>query len=172
MRKAACGVAAGRLPWVCCQASSCSDVGSAAWQSWTAGASLGGQLRRGSCCCDPAELFAFASAALAVGLRRAPAQHPGAPPRFATHWAPCSAQFTNLSKDFKGTLDYILYTSDSLVPCAVLDLPEEADMLRSGTPCLPNESWPSDHIALATEFAYSQQARHADPASFIPAHPI
>ena len=80
-------------------------------------------------------------------------------------------QFTNLSKDFKGTLDYILYTSDSLVPCAVLDLPEEADMLRSGTPCLPNESWPSDHIALATEFAYTQQARHADPATFIPAHP-
>ena len=39
-------------------------------------------------------------------------------------------QFTNLSKDFKGTLDYILYTNDSLVPCAVLDLPEEGDMQR------------------------------------------
>ena len=37
-----------------------------------------------------------------------------------------------------------------------------------GVPCLPNESWPSDHIALACEFAYSQGARHADPASFIP----
>ena len=41
-----------------------------------------------------------------------------------------AVQFTNLSKDFKGTLDYILYTSDSLVPCAVLDLPEEGDMHR------------------------------------------
>ena len=41
-------------------------------------------------------------------------------------------------------------------------------MSMQGVPCLPNESWPSDHIALACEFAYSQGARHADPASFIP----
>ena len=35
------------------------------------------------------------------------------------------AQFTNVSKDFKGTLDYILFTTDSLAPCALLELPEE-----------------------------------------------
>ena len=35
-------------------------------------------------------------------------------------------QFTNVSKDFKGTLDYILFTTDSLVPAALLDMPDES----------------------------------------------
>ena len=29
-------------------------------------------------------------------------------------------RFTNVTRDFKGTLDYILYTTDSLVRCATL----------------------------------------------------
>lgn len=31
--------------------------------------------------------------------------------------------FTNVTKDFRGTLDYILYTNTSLRPTAVLELP-------------------------------------------------
>ncbi|KAK9791810.1 hypothetical protein WJX73_004281 [Symbiochloris irregularis] len=37
-------------------------------------------------------------------------------------------KFTSMSKNFKGTLDYILYTSDSLVPTAALDLPEDSEV--------------------------------------------
>ena len=114
------------------------------------------------CCCDP--MLHWGSCSL-------PAQcNKQSPQQQQQQQALCGAVHQP-EQGLQGTLDYILYTSDSLVPCAVLDLPEEADMLRSGTPCLPNESWPSDHIALATEFAYSQQARHADPATFIPAYP-
>ena len=65
-------------------------------------------------------------------------------------------QFTSLGKDFQGTLDYILYTSDSLVPTAALDLPEEADVSSPEGPGIPNERWSSDHIALLAEFAYRQ----------------
>ena len=38
------------------------------------------------------------------------------------------AQFTNVGKDFKGTLDYILYTTDSLAPVAMLELPDESEV--------------------------------------------
>lgn len=35
--------------------------------------------------------------------------------------------FTNITKDFRGTLDYVLYTTDSLVPGAALELPDESE---------------------------------------------
>lgn len=63
-------------------------------------------------------------------------------------------QFTNLSKNFKGTLDYIFYTPESLVPVSTLELPEESEIMRLGG--LPNEIWSSDHIALIAEFQYIQ----------------
>lgn len=66
-----------------------------------------------------------------------------------------SVQFTNMGRDFQGTLDYVLYTTNSLVPTATLELPEESDLKdmrhRAG---LPNETWSSDHIALLAEFHY------------------
>ncbi len=33
-----------------------------------------------------------------------------------------------MTRDFKGTLDYILYTSDSLAPAALLELPDESEV--------------------------------------------
>ncbi len=62
-----------------------------------------------------------------------------------------------MSKDFKGTLDYILYTTDSLVPVALLDLPDESLVQKNRQVGLPNEHWSSDHIALMAEFQYRQQ---------------
>ena len=41
-------------------------------------------------------------------------------------------RFTNMTRTFKGTLDYILYTSNSLAPTAVLELPDE---LEVSVPC-------------------------------------
>ena len=61
-------------------------------------------------------------------------------------------QFTNMTKGFKGTLDYILYTTEALQPTACLELPEEADLGKGSG--LPNEHWSSDHIALMAEFQY------------------
>jgi CCR4-NOT transcription complex subunit 6 len=72
-------------------------------------------------------------------------------------WGLCRVQFTNVSKDFKGTLDYILYTTDSLVPVALLDLPDESLVQKHKQSGLPNEHWSSDHIALMAEFQYRQQ---------------
>lgn len=62
-------------------------------------------------------------------------------------------QFTNMSQSFTGTLDYVLYTTDSLVPSATLELPDQSDIRT-----LPNESWSSDHIALMAEFSYVRKA--------------
>jgi len=67
-------------------------------------------------------------------------------------------RFTNITRDFKGTLDYILYTSDSLAPGALLELPEEAEVKPRPSAGLPNDTWSSDHIALMAAFHYRQGA--------------
>lgn len=58
--------------------------------------------------------------------------HP-APNPMLTHifspWPPFPLnRFTNATRDFKGTLDYILFTTDSLVPSASLELPDETEV--------------------------------------------
>jgi CCR4-NOT transcription complex subunit 6 len=63
-------------------------------------------------------------------------------------------RFTNITRDFKGTLDYVLYTRDSLAPCAALELPDESEIRTRTNAGLPNDQWSSDHIALMCEFQY------------------
>ncbi|GLT96233.1 hypothetical protein SLE2022_138740 [Rubroshorea leprosula] len=58
--------------------------------------------------------------------------------------------FTNCTRDFIGTLDYIFYTADSLAVESLLELLDE-DSLRKDT-TLPSPEWSSDHIALLAEF--------------------
>ncbi|GLT96229.1 hypothetical protein SLE2022_138700 [Rubroshorea leprosula] len=58
--------------------------------------------------------------------------------------------FTNCTRDFIGTLDYIFYTADSLAVESLLELLDE-DSLRKDT-ALPSPEWSSDHIALLAEF--------------------
>ncbi|KAE9619497.1 putative poly(A)-specific ribonuclease [Lupinus albus] len=60
--------------------------------------------------------------------------------------------FTNVTRDFIGTLDYIFYTADSLVVESLLELLDE-ERLRKDT-ALPSPEWSSDHIALLAEFRY------------------
>ena len=63
-------------------------------------------------------------------------------------------RFTNMTRDFKGTLDYILYSKNSLVPSATLELPDESEVKTRANSKLPNDVWSSDHIALMAEFQY------------------
>ncbi|KAL6757408.1 phosphatase family [Haematococcus lacustris] len=62
--------------------------------------------------------------------------------------------FSIVTKEFRGTLDYILYTKNSLQPTAVLELPCESDLLTRPDEHLPNAQYSSDHIALLAEFQY------------------
>ncbi|GMI64700.1 hypothetical protein like AT3G58580 [Hibiscus trionum] len=65
--------------------------------------------------------------------------------------------FTNCSRDFIGTLDYIFYTADSLTVESLLELLDE-DSLRKDT-ALPSPEWSSDHIALLAEFRCVPRSR-------------
>uniref|UniRef100_A0A2N9FZ37 poly(A)-specific ribonuclease n=1 Tax=Fagus sylvatica TaxID=28930 RepID=A0A2N9FZ37_FAGSY len=65
--------------------------------------------------------------------------------------------FTNCTRDFIGTLDYIFYTADSLTVESLLELLDE-ESLRKDT-ALPSPEWSSDHIALLAEFRCMPRAR-------------
>lgn len=65
--------------------------------------------------------------------------------------------FTNCTRDFIGTLDYIFYTADSLTVEALLELLDE-ESLRKDT-ALPSPEWSSDHIALLAEFRCKPRIR-------------
>ncbi|XP_051148555.1 carbon catabolite repressor protein 4 homolog 1-like isoform X2 [Andrographis paniculata] len=65
--------------------------------------------------------------------------------------------FTNCSRDFIGTHDYIFYSADSLTVESLLELLDE-DSLRKDT-ALPSPEWSSDHIALLAEFRCKPRSR-------------
>ncbi|KAL9266810.1 Carbon catabolite repressor protein 4 homolog 1-like protein [Drosera capensis] len=65
--------------------------------------------------------------------------------------------FTNCTRDFIGTNDYIFYTADSLTVDSLLELLDE-DSLRKNT-ALPSPEWSSDHIALLGEFRVKPRNR-------------
>ncbi|EPS63174.1 hypothetical protein M569_11614, partial [Genlisea aurea] len=58
--------------------------------------------------------------------------------------------FTNCTRDFIGTSDYIFYSADSLSVESLLELLDE-EGVRKDT-ALPSPEWSSDHIALLAEF--------------------
>ncbi|XP_059646437.1 carbon catabolite repressor protein 4 homolog 1-like [Cornus florida] len=65
--------------------------------------------------------------------------------------------FTNCTRDFIGTVDYIFYSADSLTVESLLELLDE-DSLRKDT-ALPSPEWSSDHIALLAEFRCKPRTR-------------
>ncbi|KAI3426985.1 hypothetical protein D9Q98_006929 [Chlorella vulgaris] len=80
-------------------------------------------------------------------------------------------KFTNIGREFRGTLDYILFTTDSLVPAAALELPDESECRSKSNTGLPNEAWSSDHVALMAEFRYVQPASAAAATAGAPGTP-
>ncbi|XP_008796674.2 carbon catabolite repressor protein 4 homolog 1-like isoform X1 [Phoenix dactylifera] len=65
--------------------------------------------------------------------------------------------FTNCTRDFIGTVDYIFYTADSLTVESLLELLDE-ESLRKDT-ALPSAEWSSDHLALLAEFRCKPRVR-------------
>ncbi|KAK4481741.1 hypothetical protein RD792_012651 [Penstemon davidsonii] len=65
--------------------------------------------------------------------------------------------FTNCTRDFIGTHDYIFYSADCLTVESLLELLDE-DGLRKDT-ALPSPEWSSDHIALLAEFRCKPRTR-------------
>jgi mRNA deadenylase 3'-5' endonuclease subunit Ccr4 len=57
-----------------------------------------------------------------------------------------------LCREFKATLDYVLYTRDSLAPSGLLELPSDAEVMSKPGDSLPNANWSSDHVCLMSEF--------------------
>lgn len=65
--------------------------------------------------------------------------------------------FTNYTHSFIGALDYIWYGADSVVPTAILEMPDQSmlfgeDAETDAQGGIPNAQWSSDHVALVTEF--------------------
>jgi len=57
--------------------------------------------------------------------------------------------YTNYTSDFKGTIDYILYSKSTLIPRRLLKLPQNGDITEKS---LPNGQYPSDHLPIMSEF--------------------
>ncbi|VFQ71913.1 unnamed protein product [Cuscuta campestris] len=66
--------------------------------------------------------------------------------------------FTNCTRDFISTHDYIFYSADSLTVVSLLELLDE-DSVRKDT-ALPSPEWSSDHIALLAEFRCKPKQKH------------
>ena len=60
--------------------------------------------------------------------------------------------FTNYTKNYKGTLDYILYSSKSVEAIGYLQEPSENELMREEA--FPNSKNSSDHIPLLGTFAF------------------
>ena len=57
--------------------------------------------------------------------------------------------YTNFVSAFHGCLDYIYIDSDELEVSKVIPLPDHEDILKYTA--LPNEAFPSDHLALVCD---------------------
>ncbi len=82
--------------------------------------------------------------------------------------------FTNYTEGYKGTLDYVYFSSDQLAAVAVLNIPSDKALQEYSNKPLPNEQWPSDHLCLCADFvplpasAVRDAQETAQPASRVP----
>jgi CCR4-NOT transcription complex subunit 6 len=77
---------------------------------------------------------------------------------------PDAVTFTNYTTDFRGIIDHIWYSTNTLENTSLLG-PVDPDYLRK-VPGFPNYHFPSDHIALLAEFMFKgkkEKVAHAEP---------
>jgi len=75
--------------------------------------------------------------------------------RMSTAYETCNgreAQYTNYTEDFKGTLDYIWFTADSLAVLAISQVDDESQLTQETA--LPSSTRPSDHVSLVSTFMF------------------
>merc|ERR1719183_1615578 len=74
----------------------------------------------------------------------------------ATAYETCNgseAQYTNYTEDFKGTLDYIWFSPDTLSVLAISEVDVESQLTQETA--LPSSTRPSDHISLVCTFMFN-----------------
>lgn len=62
------------------------------------------------------------------------------------------AQYTNYTEDFKGTLDYIWFSADTLDVLAISQVDEESQLTQETA--LPSSTRPSDHVSLVSTLKF------------------
>eukprot|EP00440_Ansanella_granifera_P039506 gb/GFBE01042855.1/.p1 GENE.gb/GFBE01042855.1/~~gb/GFBE01042855.1/.p1 ORF type:complete len:616 (+),score=121.41 gb/GFBE01042855.1/:1-1848(+) len=73
----------------------------------------------------------------------------------ATAYETCTgreATFTNYTEDFKGTLDYIWFSPESLSVLAISQVDDESQLTQETA--LPSSTRPSDHVSLVATFMF------------------
>lgn len=77
--------------------------------------------------------------------------------RMATAYETCNgreAQYTNYTEDFKGTLDYIWFSSDTISVLAISQVDDESQLQQETA--LPSSTRPSDHVSLVATFMFRE----------------
>jgi CCR4-NOT transcription complex subunit 6 len=85
--------------------------------------------------------------------------------RIATAYETCNgreAQYTNYTEDFKGTLDYIWFTLDTLSVLAISQVDDESQLMQETA--LPSSTRPSDHVSLVATFMFKDLPTEAQPS--------
>lgn len=88
--------------------------------------------------------------------------NPGHTLHMATAYETCNgreAMYTNYTEDFKGTLDYIWFNSDSLSVLAISQVDDESQLMQETA--LPSSTRPSDHISLVATFMFKEPPAEA-----------
>jgi len=83
--------------------------------------------------------------------------HMGHSLHMSTAYEACNgteAHYTNYTEEFKGTLDYIFFSADTLQVLAISQVDEEAQLLSETA--LPSSTRPSDHVSLVATFMFRQ----------------
>lgn len=89
--------------------------------------------------------------------------------RLATAYETCNgkeAQYTNYTEDFKGTLDYIWFSTDTLAVLAISQVDDESQLTQETA--LPSSTRPSDHVSLVATFMFRDIPADANPPSGSP----
>ncbi|KAG2692289.1 hypothetical protein I3760_08G046000 [Carya illinoinensis] len=75
--------------------------------------------------------------------------------------------FTHVTRDFRGTIDYIFYTAKDMILEGLLEFP----YLENTDPSLPSPVWSSDHIALMARFRLKRPSLRRPDAPPLPLNP-
>jgi len=79
--------------------------------------------------------------------------------RLSTAYETCTgreAEYTNYTEDFKGTLDYIFFSGQTLEVLAISQVDDESQLMQETA--LPSSTRPSDHVSLVATFMFRQDA--------------